>query len=71
MIGATGCVALTSGDLGTLGAVVDSLGTASVPSAVPDMPAFAGGSFTTQWAILDGSAPGGVVMSNGLEITMR
>ncbi len=70
-IGAIGCVGLTSGDFGTLDAVVDANGVASIPASVPDMPAFAGGVFTTQWAILDGSAPGGVVMSNGLEITLR
>ncbi len=43
-------------------------GTASLPIAIPDDPAFGGANLNFQAWVLDAAAPGGFAMTNGLEV---
>tara|TARA_R110002094_G_scaffold69802_2_gene78679 strand:+ start:1709 stop:3232 length:1524 start_codon:yes stop_codon:yes gene_type:complete len=50
---------------------VDPRGCATLPIAMPFNPALRGGSYFSQWFVLDGANPAGLVASNALEFTIE
>jgi hypothetical protein len=70
-IGAVGCALLTTGQLATVGAATDGSGSSRLPLPVANDPSLAGTLFTSQWAVLDPSGPGGLAVTGGLEATIR
>lgn len=64
-IGAAGCLVLCSPDI-ALGTPVDVTGQANLPVGIPNVPAFVGQPFFTQWLVYDPTANGlQLVVSNG------